>query len=300
MATTLNISTNYAGEVAGKYIGKMIKASNTIQDGLVTILPNITGETTVRKITTSEGWTNYSCGFTPTGSITLSERSFTPKKIKFNEEICKEDFRQGWSRNEMGLSAHNDDIPGTEKDAILLEIAKNVVRKIDTEIWEGNGTTGVLAGFIPAFILDAGVVKVATPVAITSANVEAQVGKFIDTVPDFLIQDEKTKLLVSTNVIRALRKVYGQQARLNGTFLNPNSFEFDGYMLTEGKGLNSNTMVAYHPDNLFFGTGLLADHNDIRIKDMDESDLSGTIRINMVLTGGVQYANPDEIILYRA
>lgn len=300
MATTVNVSTDYSGELAGKYIGKMLKASNTIQDGLVTILPNVTGEITVRKISTLEGWTNYSCGFTPTGSITLSEKSFTPKKIKLNEEICKEDFRQGWTGKEMGLSAHNDDMPATEKEAILLEIAKNLTRKIDNEIWEGNNAAGVLAGFIPAFIADAGVVKVATPVAITSANVEVQVGKFIDTVPDYLIQHEMTKLLVSTNVIRALRKLYGSQARSNGTFLNPNEFSFDGYTLTEGKGLNSNTMVAYSPENLFFGTGLLADHNDIRIKDMDESDLSGTIRLVVVLTGGVQYANSEEIILYRA
>ncbi len=58
-------------------------------------------------------------------------------------------------------------------------------------------------------------------------------------------------------------------------------------------------MVAYDKNQVFFGTGLLSDHNEIRIKDMDESDLSGTVRMKVVLSGGVQYANGDEIVLYR-
>ena len=42
----------------------------------------------------------------------------------------------------------------------------------------------------------------------------------------------------------------------------------------------------------------MADHNDIRVKDMDESDLSGMVRYKMVYTAGVQYVNPAEIIWY--
>ena len=57
-------------------------------------------------------------------------------------------------------------------------------------------------------------------------------------------------------------------------------------------------MVVYERKNLFFGTGLLADHNEIRMKDMDESDLSGQVRYKMVYTAGVQYANSDEIVYY--
>jgi hypothetical protein len=299
MATTLNITTNFVGEVAGDYIAKMIKASNTISDGLVTVRPNIASTTFIRKIETAEGWRDYTCGFIPTGSIVLSERSLNPKKITSDSEICKEDFRNLWTSYEMGFSAHNDTLPKTEQGAILLEIAKNTARKIDREIWEGNGATGNLAGFIPQALLDADVIDVATPVAITAANVEAQVAKFIDAIPDQLIGGEGQILGVSTNVVRALRRSYNSQSRVNGTFLKPSEFDFEGYTLTEIKGLNSNTMIAYNVPNLVFGTGLLSDHNEIRVKDMDETDLSGTVRMKITLTGGVQYAWGGEVILYR-
>jgi len=41
MATTLNVTTNFVGEVAGEYIAEMIKEANTISENLVTVLPNV-------------------------------------------------------------------------------------------------------------------------------------------------------------------------------------------------------------------------------------------------------------------
>ena len=299
MATTTNISTNYVGEVAGKYIAEMIKEANTISENLVTVLPNVVSPQFVRKIETAEGFVDYACGWNPTGSITLSERQLAPKKIKQDLELCKEDFRQLWTSIEMGFSAHNDKLPGTEQEAILLSLGKDVARKVDVDIWEGDGLAGNFAGLIPALVADADVVDISTPIPVTSANVEAEIGRFLDGISDVLFGADGMVYGVATNVIRALRRAYGTQARANGTFLKPSEFDFEGTILTEIKGLNANTMVAYNKEQVFFGTGLLSDLNEIRIKDMDESDLSGIVRMKMVMTGGVQYAFGGEITLYR-
>jgi len=302
MATTTTISTNYVGEVAGGYIAEMVKEANTISENLVTVLPNIVSPQFIRKIQTADGYVDYACGWTPSGSVTLSEKELAPKKIKEDREFCKEDFRQLWTAQEMGFSAHNDNgLPATEEAAILADMGTRLARKIDQDIWNGDGSAGVLSGFIPAFEADADVIDVATPVAITASNVEAELGKFIDAHTDEMLQGAETHVFgVSTNVIRAIKRAYGTQARSNGTFLNPNEFDFEGYTLTEIKGLPANTMVGYNKNNLFFGTGLLSDLNEIRVKDMDESDLSGQVRTKVVLTGGVQYAWGGEVVLYKA
>lgn len=300
MATTTTINSNYVGEVAGEYIAEMIKEANTISDNLVTVMPNLVGSEFVRKVQTDTGFIDYSCGWSPQGSVTLSEKELAPKKIKWDFELCKEDFRQLWTASEMGFSAHNDNLPATEEAAILSDIGRRVARKVDVDIWEGDGATGNFDGIIPALVADSDVIDIATPVAITSANVETELGRFIDAIPDAVLQSENLILGVSTNVIRALRRAYGTQARSNGTFLKPTEFEFEGYMLTEIKALNSNTMVAYDKSQVFFGTGLLADHNEVKIKDMDDVDLSGQVRGKIVMTGGVQYAYGGEIVLYRA
>lgn len=300
MATTLNITTNFVGEVAGEYIGEMIREANTISQNLISIKPNIVSPTFVRKIQTATGFVDYACGWNPQGGITLSERELIPKKIKWDSELCKEDFRQLWTASQMGFSAHNDNLPQTEQAAILADMGKRVARKVDIDIWEGNGATGNLSGLIPQFLADATVIDVATPVAINKGNVEAEIESFIDAIPDAVIGADGLVMGVSTNVLRAVRMLYGQQSRNNGIFLKPNEFDFNGYTLTEIKGLNANTMVGYDKNQVFFGTGLIADHNEIRVIDMDDSDLSGQIRMKVVLTGGVQYAYGSEIVLYRA
>ena len=298
MATTANITTNFIGDVAGEYIAAMIKESNTISDNLVTVLPNVVSPQFVRKIETTTGFVDYACGWAPAGSITLSEKELAPKKIKWDSDFCKEDFRQLWTAQEMGFSAHNDNLPSTEQAAILADYGRRVARKIDQDIWTGDGATGNFDGLIPALLLDADVIDVASPANITSSNVEVEVGKFLDAIPDELFGSDGFVYGVSTDVIRALKRAYGTQARANGTFLSPSEFDFEGTVLTEIKGLPASHMIAYNPAQVFFGTGLLSDMNEIKIKDMDESDLSGQIRFKLVMTGGVQYAFGGEIILY--
>jgi len=73
---------------------------------------------------------------------------------------------------------------------------------------------------------------------------------------------------------------------------------YGNYVLEIVNGLPDSTMVVYQKKNLYFGTGLLSDHNEIRIKDMDDTDLSGTVRYKMVYTAGVQYVRGAEIVLY--
>jgi len=298
MATTTSITTNFVGEVAGEYIAEMIKEANTISQNLVTVLPNVVSPQFVRKIETATGFIDYACGWAPAGSVTLTEKELAPKKIKWDSDFCKEDFRQLWTAQEMGFSAHNDNLPATEQAAILADYGRRVARKIDQDIWTGDGATGNFDGLIPAFILDGDVIDVGTPLTISAANVEAEIGRWLDLIPDELFGSDGFIYGVSTDVIRALRRAYGTQARSNGTFISANEFDFEGTILTEIKGLPASHMVAYNPAQVFFGTGLLSDMNEVKIKDMDESDLSGQIRFKLVMTGGVQYAYGGEIILY--
>jgi hypothetical protein len=299
MATTVDITTNYVGDVAGGYIAAMIKESNTLSQNLISIMPNVVSTVYMRKIDVGDGFVDYSCGWEPSGDLSLTEYAITPKKVMWNQEMCKEDFRQLWSAKEMGFSAHNESLPATEQAAILLEMGKVVARKVDVDIWEGDNSAGRFNGLIAQLLADATVIDVATPTTITDTNVEAELADFIDAIPDAVLGATDLIMGVSTNVARALRKKQGAFARSNGTFENPSEFGFNGYTLTEIKGLNANTMVAYSKANVTFVTGLLADHNEIKVKDMDETDLSGTVRTKVVFTGAVGYAYGAEIVLYR-
>ena len=60
-----------------------------------------------------------------------------------------------------------------------------------------------------------------------------------------------------------------------------------------------NHMVAAQKSNLFFGTGLLSDHNEVKLIDMADLDGSQNVRVIMRFTSGVQYGIVDDIVLYH-
>jgi len=304
MATTVSVSSNYAGKVAGEIIGKAFKEADTISRGLVSVLPDIDFQISLRKIQYADGRTNYACGFTPTGTVTLDEVLLTPKKIKNEQEICKEDLRQIWSSATMGFSAHNDSMPKDVEAALLAEILADTAEAVDTEIWTGlAASSGQIGGFIEQFDADGDVIKAnngITPAAaaITKSNVIAEIEKVMNAIPVALRRKSDLVFGISANVALAYTQALVSAGISNGLGGADMTLQYGSYKMEIINGLPDNTFVVYQKKNLYFGTGLLADHNDVRIKDMDETDLSGMVRYKMVYTGGTAYVNPTEIVWY--
>lgn len=304
MATELTVNSNYAGQVAGEIIGKAFKEATTISRGLITVLPNIDFQISLRKIEYADGRKDYACGWAPSGAVTLSEKLLTPKKIQVPLEICKEDLRQIWSSASMGFSAHNDQMPKDVETALISNVLADTAVGVDEDIWNGNGSTaGHFGGFIPLFDADATVIKanngiIPAAAAIDEDNVLAELKKAIAAIPVAVRKSAGLVIGISENWATAYNNLLVTQGINNGLGGDDKMMKFGRYTLEVIDTLPDNTFVAYDKKNLAFGTGLMADHNQIRVKDMDEYDLTGMVRFNMVYTGGVQYAFGSEIVWY--
>jgi hypothetical protein len=73
---------------------------------------------------------------------------------------------------------------------------------------------------------------------------------------------------------------------------------FDGVKIFVANGLADNYMMAAQKSNLYFGTGLLADHNEVKVIDMSDIDGSQNCRVIMRFTAGVNYGIGSDIVLY--
>jgi hypothetical protein len=73
---------------------------------------------------------------------------------------------------------------------------------------------------------------------------------------------------------------------------------FDGIRIFVANGLASNKAIATTVDNLYFGTGLMSDMNEVKLIDMADIDGSQNVRVVMRLTAGVQYAVVEDIVTY--
>src|SRR6056297_893137 len=105
MATTTNVSSNYAGKEAGKIFGKAFKEADTLRLNLIDVYQNVNYKLNMRLLQYADGTKDYACiadgGFTAAadGTITLSEKVLEPVKLMLPLQVCKEDFRQTWSED---------------------------------------------------------------------------------------------------------------------------------------------------------------------------------------------------------
>ena len=310
MATTTSITSTYAGEFAGKYIAAALLSGSTIENGGIEVKPNVKYKSVIKKAATDANIIkNAECDFTPTGTVTLTERILQPEEFQVNLQFCKKDFRDDWEAVQMGYSAF-DNMPPKFSDFIIGHVAGLVAEKTEQNIWEGEtANAGEHDGLVTLALAD-GDVNDVTATTVTAANVIDELGKIVDAVPSALYGKEDLYIYVSQNIARAYVRALGgfgssglgaNGVNAQGTqWWNNGALSFDGVKLFVAQGMNDNTAMAAQKSNLYFGTGLLSDHNEVKLLDMSDLDGSQNVRCIMRYTSGVQYGIGSDIVLYHA
>lgn len=306
MATTTSITTTYAGEKAAGYISAALLSANTIENGGITVKPNVKFKQVIKRLSTTDLIADGSCDFAATDTVTLDEKILQPEEFQVNLNLCKSDFRDDWDAISMGYSAF-DNLPPSFQEFLIAEIIAKIAEKNEKNIWMGaTATAGEFDGLVALATADSTVNDV-VGTTITSANVVAEMGKVIDAMPSALYGKSDVKLYVAQNVYKAYVRALGgfganglgaagYEAKGNNQAIN--SLLFDGVEVFLANGLDSNYMYLAESSNIFFGTGLLSDHNEVKVLDMSDLDGSQNVRFVMRFTAGVQHGFGADIVLY--
>ena len=297
MATTQTINSAFNGALAGEIFVQAFKKADTIGQGAITVLPNVIGSGYLPKLGYSAGLAAYSCGFDPTGTVTYTDKEVATKKYEIKHELCKDEFHQTFQAQQAGLFGAANEIPATITDAILLAMVNNMGALVDTQIWQGTGVTGSFAGLLAQFVGDGDVIDI-TGTASTVANVQGELSKVYLAIPEEVVQESDLIIACAPNVARNY-KLSQVNNYLVGTPVGDKTLDYIGIPVVSIAGLPSNTILAYRTKNIGFLTGLEADLNNVSIKDMDESDLSGNIRTKIVFSAGVGYSFGNQIVYSR-
>ncbi len=298
------ITTTYAGQFAGEYIGAALLSGNTLANQLITIKPNIKLKEVIKKVDYASAIAAGTCDFTSAGTVTLTERILQPDELQVNLELCKTPFQSDWEAESMGYSAH-DAMPPKFSDFFIARLSADVAQGTEQRIWGADGFNGLFTA--AAFAADGGVTI--APAAVDAANVVTELGKVVDAINSSLYGKDDLFIYVSQNVWRAYKRSLGG-FRANG--VGANGFDvrgnnqdidiqyFDGVKVVVANGFADNRMVAAEKTNLFFGTGLLNDQNEVKVLDMSDLDGSKNVRFVMRYTAGVQYGIASDIVFYGA
>ena len=307
MPTTTSITTSYAGEFAGQYISAALLSGSTIENGGITVKPNVKFKEVIKTLSTDALVKDATCDFTATSTLTLDEKILQPEYQQVNLQLCKADFQNDWEAISMGYSAF-DSLPTSFSDFLISHVAAKVAQKTEQNIWGGvTANAGEFDGLTTLALAD-GTVNDVTGTTVTAGNVIDELGKIVDAIPSAIYGSEDLNIYVSQNIARAYVRALGgfgtSGLGANGTnamgtqWWNNGSLSFDGVKIFVANGLGANTAMAAEKSNLFFGTGLLSDHNEVKVIDMADIDGSQNVRIVMRFTAGVQFGIGSDIVLY--
>ena len=307
--TTQNASVAYNGTFAGEYISAALLSANTIENGGITVKPNVKYQHVIKTVSTDDIVKDASCDFSATSTITLDERTLTPEFQQVNLQLCKSDFQDDWEALSMGFSAHQS-LPTQFSDFLIAHVAAKVAQRTENSIWTGStATSGQFDGISTKIALDANLPsgQEIAGTTVDSSNVIAQIGSIVDAIPSTLYGSEDLFIYVSQNIARAYVRALGGFASnlgANGTdnkgtqWYAGGGLSFDGVKLFVANGLADNTAIAAEKSNLYFGTGLLSDSQEVKVLDMADLDGSQNVRVIMRFTAGVEYGIASYIVTY--
>ena len=307
---SLAITTSYAGEFSGKYIASALLSGDTLANEEITIMPNVRFKSVIQKASSDNIVRDASCDFkTNEGTITLTERVLEPKEFQVNLDLCKKDLFATWQGAEMGYSQYAE-LPASFSDFVLGHVAAKVADKTEKNIWQGvTANAGEFDGIVTLLAADAALPAAQDLVkaAVDPATIVAELGRIVDAIPTTVYGKEDLRIYVASDIARAYTRALGGFAAAG---VGANGFDnkgnnqvlgglfFDGVQLVVAKGLANGTAVAAEKSNLFFGTGLLNEANEVRTIDMQDVDGSMNVRVILRFTAGVQYGQVSDIVLY--
>ena len=297
MSTTTTVSSNYKGSTAGEIIGKAFKENKTLEN--ITVYEGINYDLNLRRIQYTNGRRAYSCGFVPSGAITLDERVLKPKKFTNDFDGCMEDFRATWSDEKMGQSAANA-MPADIENAIMANVLASEAEELGYNIWQGDASNPAqFDGFLTLFDdAGSGVIQV-TGVAITDTNVDVELKKALSAIP-MTLKGKDVKVFVDPATFQAYTFFLISKGITALGDASDKTAMFGKYKLIEDGGLPANSIVIAEQSNLVFGTGLKNDSNQLYIDSTSaERQLDGMYKGKLVYSAGVQFYFGNEIVWYK-
>jgi len=294
------VTSTYSGEAASGFIAAALLSANTLDKKYVTIMPNVKYKSVIQKLDVSGIIQDASCDFVTSGSVALSEQVL-----------------DSWEALSLGFSAF-DEIPKNFNDFLISYVGGQVAEATEIAIWQGTNSNGSFPGFqtaLSASVAAGGAGAVVSAKAeggttiisgsITASNVLAKLNDIVATIPTTVYGKQDLALFVPTNVVKAYQQALAGGAQGANGFNNmlnvgEKPLNFNGIEMFHCPGMGASKVVAAQKSNLFFGTGLLSDYNEVRVLDMANIDGSQNYRVIMRYTAGTQFGIGSDIVYYGA
>ena len=241
------------------------------------------------------------CGFSASGTATLTQRTITTAIIKVNMDICPDSLLGKYAEYLVRIGAKSDELPFEQYiiDGITAELNK----KIEKLIWQGDTTKTTdtdlkwLNGILKQLASDTD--KVAVSIAHGTAIYNAIKAVYL-AIPEETLERGAEIYISPANYRDFL------QAMVEKNYFHysgpqdaaPEEFVFPGtdvkVVKTPGLAGVNNLIVASFPENFVYGCDAEGDLEEVKIWFSDDDDL---FKLKVKWNSGIAYRFPNQVTL---
>ena len=297
---------NYCGKEAQEIFVKDLYESDLKGYG-IRYMSGVKGKTQLMSGEVGDLFQAYSCPFTPSGEVTLSEQWIEPSAIKVNLEECYDAFWNSFLVEQTEISL-NGGIPSTFYDWFFNNVLAKKLRKEYEEIFfngeKGKGGYLGLADGIVKKVNDAENSVKVSGAALTSANILGIVGEVAEAINGLDAEVEGYKIFINHMDYRKLITALGNESPLttavwaNFAKQGEKVYAF-GYEVVPCR-IAKNTILASHPMNLVLGYDVENGDIQYKIVDMRESTLENMFRVGVITNIAVGVVYPELCVIAKA
>lgn len=296
---------NYCGKEAQEIFVKDLYESDLKGYG-IRYMSGVKGKTQIMSGQVGDLFQAYSCPFTPSGEVTLSEQWIEPSAIKVNLEECYDAFWNSFLVEQTEISL-NGGIPSTFYDWFFNNVLAKKLRKEYEEIFfngakDKSGYLGLADGIVKKVNDAENSVKVAGSI-LTTANILGKIGEVAEAISNLDAEVEDYKIFINYMDYRKLMTALGNESPLttavwaNFAKQGEKVFAF-GYEVVPCR-IEKNTILASHPMNLVLGYDVENGDIQYKIVDMRESTLENMFRVGVITNIAVGVVYPELCVIAK-
>lgn len=300
--------TTYAGEVASQFLIKAITGADTVNGGHVYIKDGIKKKFTIPRFDANYEDFIQDRAATPTskGSFTVDGKVLDPQDFMIYTEFNPRDFEDHWFATQLSPTLLDRALPATAESVVIQEVMKRYMKYFNKALWNNDTTLSNIYkywnGFLKNALNDADVIDVSSPITLTVNNIQGELLRGYNAIPEALRYDPNMKIFCSY----ATYDLY-DQSQVNQTYKGIDitqvgkdtfkgkrlckiaDFPDDCFMIAKG--------TASPESNLWVGMNSIADEGLQLARLQANSEL---FFIKMLVKADVQIGWGNEVVLYKA
>lgn len=265
-------------------------------------LPGIKSATKIANVLFTDVLKASACNFSA-DTETLNAIDIDVCALSAMAELCRFDLEQSFISMEMVKGSNGSFEVPSFMAYYWDEMSKEIAAEIADLRWNGDtaGATGTYLdlcdGHLKKLLADATVVDVAN-VAITAANVIAEMGKGLQALPAAVQgKTDDLRFYVSANIMTAFR-IAAASGNATSFITKDLEFTFLGIKIVVVESMPADTYVLTVKNNLIYAFDGEGDSKALKAVNLEDSVAEPLLRTRANLKVGFYHVNGAEIVLY--